>query len=97
MNRSIVICVACTAVVGLPITALASDRGTEHFRYRPQIARHHAPRAAARTGPRHPATLLSLFGAGSRIRPYPKGKGDTDGLSTNPNDCNKGCIGGNVW
>ena len=27
--------------------------------------------------------------------PYPPGQGDTDGLSRNPDDCNKGCIGGN--
>ena len=29
------------------------------------------------------------------IAPYPPGQGDTDGLSRNPDDCNKGCIGGN--
>jgi len=29
-----------------------------------------------------------------RIAPYPPGEGDTDGLSTNIDDCNKGCIGG---
>jgi hypothetical protein len=95
MKRSIVICVACAAIVGLPVAALASDRGSEHFRYRPQIARHHAPRTAARTGARNAAWLVPAFGAGSRIAPYPKGKGDTDGLSRNPNDCNRGCIGGN--
>ena len=27
------------------------------------------------------------------IAPYPDGKGDEDGLSRDPNDCNKGCIG----
>jgi hypothetical protein len=29
------------------------------------------------------------------LRPYPPGKGDTDGLSRDPEDCDKGCIGGN--
>ncbi len=29
-----------------------------------------------------------------KIAPYPPGEGDTDGLSTNIDDCNKGCIGG---
>ncbi len=29
-----------------------------------------------------------------RIAPYPQGQGDTDGLSTDIDDCNKGCIGG---
>ena len=31
----------------------------------------------------------------SHIAPYQPGQGDTDGLSRNPDDCNKGCIGGN--
>jgi len=30
-----------------------------------------------------------------KIAPYPPGQGDTDGLSTDIDDCNKGCIGGN--
>ncbi len=29
-----------------------------------------------------------------KIAPYPPGQGDTDGLSTDIDDCNKGCIGG---
>ena len=29
-----------------------------------------------------------------KIAPYPPGQGDTDGLSRNPDDCNKGCIDG---
>ena len=29
------------------------------------------------------------------IAPNLRGQGDTDGLSRNPDDCNKGCIGGN--
>ena len=29
-----------------------------------------------------------------KIAPYPPGQGDTDGLSFDINDCNKGCIGG---
>ncbi len=31
----------------------------------------------------------------THIAPYPPGQGDTDGLSRDINDCNKGCIGGN--
>lgn len=27
--------------------------------------------------------------------PYPEGQGDTDGLSRDPEDCDRGCIGGN--
>jgi hypothetical protein len=29
-----------------------------------------------------------------KIAPYPPGEGDTDGLSRNVDDCNKGCIDG---
>ena len=29
-----------------------------------------------------------------KIAPYPPGQGDTDGLSRNIDDCNKGCIDG---
>jgi hypothetical protein len=29
------------------------------------------------------------------LRPYPAGQGDTEGLSRNPEDCDRGCIGGN--
>jgi hypothetical protein len=29
-----------------------------------------------------------------KIAPYPPGVGDTDGLSRNVDDCNKGCIDG---
>jgi hypothetical protein len=46
------------------------------------------PQAAAVVTPR-PATALPL------LRPYPEGQGDTDGLSRDPDDCDRGCIGGN--
>jgi hypothetical protein len=32
----------------------------------------------------------------SPLKPYPHpGEGDNDGLSRDPDDCNRGCIGGN--
>jgi len=40
-----------------------------------------------------PAELAPSFFP--HIAPYPPGQGDTDGLGRNPDDCNKGCIGGN--
>ena len=44
-----------------------------------------------------PAPQAAPFGlALPRIAPYPDGKGDEDGLSEDPNDCNKGCIDGNT-
>jgi hypothetical protein len=29
------------------------------------------------------------------LRPYPEDQGDTHGLSRDPDDCDRGCIGGN--
>ncbi len=53
---------------------------------------HHLHRAAqtAAVAPSATAVLPSFF---PHIAPYPPGQGDTDGLSRDPNDCNKGCIG----
>jgi hypothetical protein len=34
--------------------------------------------------------------SGPLLRPYLEGQGDTDGLSRNPEDCDRGCIGGNA-
>jgi hypothetical protein len=46
------------------------------------------PAPAAQNG--NPDTIRSP------LRPYPHpGDGDNDGLSRDPDDCNKGCIGGN--
>jgi hypothetical protein len=43
------------------------------------------------------APQAAPFGlAWPHIAPYPDGKGDEDGLSEDPNDCNKGCIDGNT-
>jgi hypothetical protein len=44
-----------------------------------------------------PAAQAAPFGlAWPHIAPYPDNKGDEDGLSEDPNDCNKGCIDGNT-
>ena len=44
-----------------------------------------------------PAPHAAPFGlALPRVAPYPDNKGDEDGLSEDPNDCNKGCIDGNT-
>jgi hypothetical protein len=49
-----------------------------------------APAPAATTAPQAAPFGLAL----PHIAPYPNNKGDEDGLSTDVNDCNKGCIGG---
>ena len=44
-----------------------------------------------------PAPQAAPFGlALPHIAPYPDGKGDEDGLSEDPDDCNKSCIDGNT-
>jgi hypothetical protein len=51
------------------------------------------PAAAATTA----APQAAPFGLSwPHIAPYPDGKGDEDGLSEDPNDCNKGCLDGNT-
>jgi hypothetical protein len=50
-----------------------------------------APTPAATTA----APQAGRFGLSwPHIAPYPDNKGDEDGLSEDPNDCNKGCIDG---
>jgi hypothetical protein len=48
-------------------------------------------------GPQVPAVVTPAPAAvkSGLLRPYPEGQGDTDGLSRDPNDCDRGCIGGN--
>ena len=63
----------------------------------PQIApvpRHHATQPAAK---RHaPAAQSTPQDVHRPFTPYPHlGDGDNDGLSRDPDDCNKGCIDGN--
>jgi hypothetical protein len=44
-----------------------------------------------------PAPQAGPFGlALPHIAPYPDNEGDEDGLSRDPDDCMKGCIGGNA-
>jgi hypothetical protein len=77
---------------------------TVHHRFH-NGERHHAHRfEAQRAQPAVPAAISTTaapqaapFGlAWPHIAPYPDGKGDEDGLSEDPNECNKGCIDGNT-
>ncbi|MGO9917165.1 MAG: hypothetical protein ACLQIB_21010 [Isosphaeraceae bacterium] len=94
MRLSAIAALAFGAVLVTPITADASgDAANSNQHHR---VYHHAAKAekirphSAAQVPREPA--LSLF---PYFSPYPRGQGDTDGLSRRPDDCNKGCIGGN--
>jgi hypothetical protein len=67
------------AVAASPAAAASAVAPPPHHRH----YRHHHPRAVV------PAPEQPGFG------PYPFGQGDEDGLSRDPDDCEKGCIGGN--
>jgi hypothetical protein len=54
-----------------------------------------APAPVPATAGMAPAPQAGPFGLSfPHIAPYPDNKGDADGLSEDPNDCNKGCIDG---
>jgi hypothetical protein len=99
MKASFAAVVAVVAWAAIP--ALATASGSEathhHFRY----AHHHVRKPPAKeavppsvaTAPGatpSPPFLQPLEGLG--IAPFPPGQGDTDGLSRDAEDCNKGCI-----
>jgi hypothetical protein len=94
------------ALVPPPAIAHTEPLAVHHhfFHHHPSHqAVHHSYLAHAPTmAPRHvsaavaPALRTGPFGlAFPHIAPYPNGKGDEDGLSEDPDDCNKGCVDGN--
>ena len=65
---------------------------THHYAPHHAVHRQTAPAPAATA----PAPQAGAFGlALPHISPYPDNQGDDDGLSRDPDDCMKGCIGGN--
>jgi hypothetical protein len=69
-------------------------QGPHHTVHHHFVAHNPAPTPA--TAATTAAPQAAPFGlAFPHIAPYPDGKGDEDGLSEDPNDCNKGCIDGN--
>lgn len=73
------------------------ENGHHHVYHRFE---HHPAAAAAIAAPVVAAPTPAVEAQPSalafpHIAPYANGKGDEDGLSTNVDDCNKGCIDGN--
>jgi hypothetical protein len=67
-------------------------RHTHHYAP-PHMVHHHTAPAPVVTAP---APQAGPFGLTlPHIAPYPDNQGDEDGLSSDPDDCMKGCIGGN--
>ncbi len=85
-------CSACLVVAMCALLAVsaawAESTGTRHHHQ----GRHVTHGAPATTSKRSVPTAES----GNSVKPYAHpGDGDNDGLSRDPDDCNKGCIGGN--
>ena len=92
MKPSLIFGIALSAAMTLPV--LAAQAETAQHRHGPRHLQRTvegglvAPAARAQAAPLLPPFI-------PRIAPYPDGQGDEDGLSRDPSDCNKGCIGGN--
>ncbi len=96
MKRGLVLGIALTAAMSLPV--LAQSVGEAQLVHHHRHVHHHfhrnvvegavAPSATAQVAPPAPAFGLA------HIAPYPDGLGDEDGLSRHKSDCNKGCIDG---
>lgn len=65
---------------------------THHYALHPAV-HHHTASAPVVTAQAPQAGPFGL--ALPHIAPYPDNQGDEDGLSRDPDDCMKGCIGGN--
>jgi len=95
MRTAIALAITLGAFVLSPVVA-ASAESVEpvphhHHHHKHHHAVEHAPSRVAHPAPaiEAPAAVVPGF------KPYPPGKGDTDGLSRDPDDCDMGCIGGN--
>jgi hypothetical protein len=97
VKQTIAFCIAlsCAAVVSLSVAAgETSPRAKHHIRHAPHVISGPATPPPAEQASNRPIVppfswLAQLF---PNVKPYPPGQGDTDGLSRNPEDCNKGCV-----
>jgi hypothetical protein len=91
------IALSCAGLVSLSVAAAETSYRVKHH---PHHARHAPYEVSNPVAPAPPASshnpavlpfswLTQLF---PNVKPYPPGQGDTDGLSRNPDDCNKGCV-----
>jgi hypothetical protein len=87
---NIAIALAITVVAGGMSPALAASAGPSEtvIHHHHHSYRHHYRRPPAAAQPAQRIEAPSL-------KPYPRSEGNPDGLSRDPDDCAKGCIGGN--
>jgi hypothetical protein len=92
------IALSCAAVVSLSAAAGETSQRIKHHARQAHYGVSSPVAPAPQPSSQNPAVppfawLTQLF---PNVKPYPPGEGDTDGLSRNPDDCNKGCIGVNT-
>lgn len=90
MRIAVALAIAFTAVAPSAVAFAEPVAPPPHHRHHHH---HAAPAAVVRPNPA-PETVAPAPES-SGFKPYPFGRGDEDGLSRDPDDCNKGCIGGN--
>ncbi|HEY1886433.1 MAG TPA: hypothetical protein VGG86_10335 [Roseiarcus sp.] len=90
------IALSCAGLVSLSAAAgetsyrLKHHARHAHYEVSNPVARAPTPQASSHNPAVPPFSWLTqLF---PNVKPYPPGQGDTDGLSRNPDDCNKGCV-----
>jgi hypothetical protein len=95
MRTAIALAITLGAFALSPVVAASAEPVEpvphHHHHHKHHHAVEHAPNTVAHPAPgvEAPADVTPGF------KPYPPGEGDTDGLSRDPDDCDKGCIGGN--
>jgi hypothetical protein len=102
MKPTIAFCIAFACATAALFAAAAAEDAPALLRLNHNVrhTRHHVGRAVeptpaeqAQNGATAPPASSWLTRLLPNVRPYPPGQGDTDGLSRNIDDCNKGCIG----
>ena len=97
LRLSAAVALALGVILAAPIAANAYEGTTSIHKH--QFRAHHAYKAV-QTGKIEPRSTAQIPAEAApsffpHIAPNLRGQSDTDGLSRNPDDCNKGCIGGN--
>ena len=94
MRSNACLLVAMCAVLAASTAWAAENATSRHHRHHGRHVTHTAP--APTSGRRVPAAERGSVDRFQPGKPYAHpGDGDDDGLSRDPDDCNKGCIDGN--
>jgi hypothetical protein len=95
VRTAIALAITLGAFVLSPVVAASAESGESVLHHHHHHKHHHAMEDAPHRVA-HPAPAVAAPAAVTPgVKPYPPGEGNTDGLSRDPEDCDKGCIGGN--